>query len=167
MKFRNLHTSVPIIHLNSLKLVNDAPLISFHSMSHCIFSAQGRYVEIFIKHYYWYQLMIWKWETCILAWKYSPEFIKVSQWRSSYKLSVNEPLYFFCAWKVCWNCHQTLLLVSIDDMKVRNLHTRVEIICQNSSKLVNDAPLMSLQSASHCIFSSQGRYVGIGIKHCY
>ena len=69
MKVRNLHTSVEIIHQNSLKLVNDAPLISFQSMSHCIFSANGRYVEIIIKHYYWYQLMIWKWETCILAWK--------------------------------------------------------------------------------------------------
>ena len=58
MKVRNLHTSVEIIHQNSLKLVNDDPLISFQSMSHCVFSVQGRYVEIVIKHYYWYQLRI-------------------------------------------------------------------------------------------------------------
>ena len=42
-------------------------------------------------------------------------------------------------------------------MRVRNLHTSVEIIHQNSSKLVIDAPLMSHQSASRGIFSAQGR----------
>ena len=81
--------------------------------------------------------------------------------------SVSKPLHFFYAWKVRWNCHQTLLLVSIDDMKMWNIISSVDIIHQISLKLVNDTPLMSLQSERLCIFSVQGRFGEIGIKHDY
>ena len=149
--------------MNSVELF--CSFYKLQSMSHCIFSFQGRFGEIVSKHYYLYQLMIWKWETCILAWKL---FTRIHP-RLSMSIIllpfVQWQLYFFCAGKVCWNCHQTLILVSIDDMKVRNLHTSVEIIHQNSSKLVNDAPLISFQSVSHCILSVQGRYVETVIKH--
>ena len=72
--------------------------------------------------------------------------------------SVSKLLYFFCAGKVGRIWHETFLSSSIDDMQVRKLHTSPEIFPQSSSKLVNDASLMSFsQQATVFFLCREGR----------